>query len=88
MGWRKRSWPGTPPGQQRDCEIKGSGLLPLSTSSFVACICSAAGTVRLLFPMRDIIGDDLGRAHRSLVEMQKVGDFPLYPFTLAVQEIA
>jgi len=41
-GWRKRSWPGTPPGQQRDWEIKGSGLLPLSTSSFVACICSAA----------------------------------------------
>ena len=42
MGWRKRSWPGTPPGQQRDWEVKGIAILPLSTSSFVACICSAA----------------------------------------------
>jgi Protein of unknown function (DUF433) len=29
MGWRKRSWPGTPPGQQRDCEVKGiAGMSP------------------------------------------------------------
>ena len=42
MGWRKRSWPGTPPGQQRDWEVKGIAILPLSTSSFVACICFAA----------------------------------------------
>src|SRR5262249_32299976 len=41
-GLEKKELARHPPGQQRDWATKGSGLLPLSTSSFVACICFAA----------------------------------------------
>jgi hypothetical protein len=45
------------------------------------------GTGALLFPMRYVIGDDYGHPHRGLAKLQIVGNFPLYPFALAVQEI-